>query len=171
MEPYVKAPVQFILDQHESPVFAVLPYAEYMRLIANQNDAHSMAPALSLLSEDGRHIRLPHGGPDAQLDIVELLLVLKARGITDLAINQRAQTLQKFPDDQADTLDPIIRRELLGQDSPYKNTMQAVTEVVDALVETGIFSRAKKSYPCFYRPVNALVVDQEIASRFVQAHT
>jgi len=167
----VKAPVQFILDQNESPMFAVLPYAEYMRLIANQNEVQDTANAPSLLSEDGRYIRLPHGGPDAQLDIVELLLLLESKGITDLAINQRAQTLQKFPDEQADTLDPIIRRELLGKDSPYQNTMQAVTEVVDALVETGIFSRTKKSYSCFYRPVNALILDQEKASRFVKAYT
>ncbi|MDD2113824.1 hypothetical protein NP554_18780 [Pseudomonas asiatica] len=164
----MKSNVQLILDQNEAPIFAVLPYAEYTRLIANQSNPKEALTAPSLLSEDRRYIRLPHGGPGAKLDVVELLDWLNARAITDLAINQRAQTLDKFPQDQSMTLDPIIRRVFLPESSPYKNTMQAVAEVVDALVETGCFKRIKKSYPSFYRAVNALEIDWTEASQFLK---
>jgi len=75
-----------------------------------------------------------------------------------MAVNQRAQSLDKFPQDQWDTLDPFVRRHFLLPSSPYRNTMQVTTEVVDALVDTGMFKRIKKKYPYFYRPVNALEV-------------
>ncbi|WP_256824927.1 hypothetical protein [Pseudomonas kurunegalensis] len=168
----MKSNVQFILDQNEAPMFAVLPYAEYTRLIENQSNPVEALSAPSLLSADRRFIRLPHGGPGAKLDVFKLLDWLNARAITDLAINQRAQTLDKFPQDQSMTLDPIIRRVFLGEGSPYKNTMQAVTEVVDALEETGYFKRTKKSYPSlFYRPVNALEIDWAKAAQFLKGQT
>ena len=82
----------------------------------------------------------------------------------------RAQAYDKFPSNQLDTLDPLIRREFLPANSPYQNTMQATTEVVDALVESGLFIRTKKHFEGFYRPVKALDVCHEAMNAFWVAH-
>ncbi|WP_460421856.1 hypothetical protein [Pseudomonas sp. ZL2] len=166
----MKATVQFILDQNEAPIFAVLPYAEYTRLVENQRTGAEAPLSPSLLSPDGRYIRLPHGGPGAKLDVLAFVKWLEKRSIVNMAINQRAQTLDKFPANQSGTLDPVIRSFFLPQNSPYKNTMQATTDVVDALVETGVFTRIKQSYEYFYRPVNAIEVNWKEAIKFMEKH-
>lgn len=166
----MKSNVQFILDQNEAPVFAVLPFAEYTRLIGNQNNPEEALGSPSLLSADRRFIRLPHGGPGAKLDVLAFVKWLEKRSIINMAVNQRAQTLDKFPHDQMSTLDPVIRTWFLPEGSPYKNTMQATTDVVDALVETGMFTRTKQVYEYFYRPVNAIEVNWEKATEFLKEH-
>jgi hypothetical protein len=155
---------QFITGKDGQPQFAVLPYEDYCNLVNASSDATHVAPR-SLINADRTDITLPNGGPGAYIDLVRLADYFQRRGTCDLginqmdmAVNQRAQSLEKFPSDQRDTLDPFVRRHFLRPDSPYRNTMQVTTEVVDALVDTGMFKRIKKSYPYFYRPVNALEV-------------
>lgn len=149
-------PAQFLLDSTGKPQFAVLPYDTYVALVKAAGETFLLGSQESLLSPDRTKIKLPHGGPGAYLDLVAFAHYWNKRGWRDMAINQRAQSLEKFPTDQENTLDPFIRRHFLPGNSPYKNTMQAVAAVVDALVESGLFTRIKKRYPFFYRPVNAI---------------
>lgn len=48
--------------------------------------------------------------------------------------------------------------------------MQATTAVVDALVETGVFSLSIESLPGYYRPVQSLLINEEAAAEFLQKH-
>ncbi|MEG1038979.1 MAG: hypothetical protein RSE94_03555 [Pseudomonas sp.] len=150
--------VQFIHGDDGEAVFAVMPIGMYRALMAGGVQSEASPSSHPLLNEDHTMIKLPYGGPSAYLHVPDLLAYLKAHGIQHLAINQRAQTYDKFPQEQLMTLDPIIRREFLG-DLRYKNTMQATTEVIDALVATGHFRRIKQRYDgLFIRAVNALEV-------------
>lgn len=147
--------VQFIHNEDGEVEYAVMPIAHYRELISDDFDA-SVIPHHPLLNQDKTMVKLPYGGADTWVCIADLISYLRAQGITHLAINQRAQTLDKFPEEQQMTLDPIIRREFLVDGSPYRNTMQASGEVVDALVSTGLFRRTKKRYDFFNRAVNAI---------------
>lgn len=158
--------VQFLMAEDGTPAFAVLPYAEYLTL--KQSLPGQQLPTQSLLSADGTRILLPNGGPGAYLDLFEFANYVNSRQIPHMAINQRAQALEKFPKEQLEnTLDPLIRQSFLPKDSPYKNTMQATAAVVDALVESGLFIRVKQSYPYFFRPVNAIACQQEAIENFL----
>lgn len=145
--------VQFIHNENGEVEYAVMPIAYYRSLISDGSDSEAPHP---LLTKDKTAIKLPYGGPGTCLIIEDLVNYLKKHGIKDLAINQRAQVLKAYPEEQEMTLDPIIRREFLTEDSSYRNTMQATGEVVDALVSTGRFRRTKKRYDFFNRAVNAL---------------
>ena len=145
--------VQFIHNESGEVEYAVMPIAHYRALIS---DSVEPGAPHSLLTQDKTAIKLPYGGPGTCLVIDDLIKYLKANGIQHLAINQRAQVLENYPEEQEMTLDPIIRREFLVPDSPYRNTMQATGEVIDALVSTGRFRRTKKRYDFFGRAVNAL---------------
>lgn len=148
---------QFIIGKDGKPQFVVLPYNDYLSLIDVSGEGHQVTPP-GLINADRTRITLPNGGPGAHIDLVRLADYFDRRGTINLAINQRAQSLDKFPDDQRDTLEPFIRRHFLPPDSPYRNTMQVTTELVDSLIETGMFKLIKQSYPHFYRPVKALEV-------------
>jgi hypothetical protein len=163
-------PVQFLLGQDGQPQFAVLPYQEYIRFKESLPEANLVLHSASLLSADKTRILLPNGGPGAYIDLIQLVHYFNKFGIIDMAINMRAQTLEKFPNDQKNTLDPLIRCRFLPLDSPYKNTMQATTAVVDALVESGLFSRIKKLYPYFFRPVNAIAPCEAGFKQFIATH-
>ncbi|XEG73997.1 hypothetical protein QA447_07140 [Pseudomonas sp. abacavir_1] len=165
---------QVIYDMNNKPAFAVLPYPEYekiMTLLAEKLDQPS-----PLLSEDGLFIRLPHGGPDACIDLIVLANYCYERSLIAIAIGARQQRLSKFDANQVGALDPLIRMCFLRPDSPYRNTMQATTEVVDALVETGLFKRTKRDFnnakegQQFYRPVLALDVNEDAVKAFVKSH-
>lgn len=145
--------VQFIHNENGEAEYAVMPIAYYRSLTSQGSDSDTAHP---LLTQDKKAVKLPYGGPGTCLVIDDLVDYLKKHGIKDLAINQRAQVLGAYPKEQEMTLDPIIRREFLMQDSSYRNTMQATGEVVDALVSTGRFRRTKKRYDFFNRAVNAL---------------
>lgn len=147
--------VQFIHNEAGEAEYAVMPIRDYRKLVS-ATEAGFEDEAHRLLTEDKKAVRLPYAGPGTVLDIEDLISYLTKHGINDLAINQRAQTLDKFPKEQAMTLDPIIRREFLVPGSPYANTMQASIDVVDALVSTGRFRRTKKRYSFFNRAVNAI---------------
>lgn len=161
--------VQFIESSDGEPLFAVIPYKEYLHL-RSQVPQTGMPVTPSLLSADGRFIRLPNAGPGVFLDVLKLADLVERRGLLDLAINQRAQSLDKFPPEQRSTLDPLIRRAFLPAGSSYTNTMQATNEVVDAIVQTGLFRRIQKTYDLFYRPVKALQVVPEALEKFLAEH-
>lgn len=145
--------------------------------------ATSAAPAVeSLLSADGRFVTLPHGGPDAKIDLHRLGDALCRRGTTLtvlpvgkdgepqklLPIAKKTQKLDDFTGGPANGLDAILRRCFLPEGSPYQNTMQATNAVVDALVETGLFSRTVQSMPGFYRPVQCLAINERELVEFVE---
>lgn len=159
---------QFIRDIDGQPIFAILPIDTYKSLIKDSSE-FEQPPRASLLSADGRYVRLPNAGPDFHLDVLRLVDLLARRGTISLAIAQRAQTLDKFNEDQfRNGLDPLIRRCFLPDGSPYKNTMQASNEVVDALVQTGIFEPAMEKFPAWYRPVKSLKVKKDELLAFIQ---
>lgn len=165
----MKQSVQFIVNEQGLPEYAVLSYERYKQLIeGSTNEAKPVASAL--LCDDQRFIALPYGGSGAQLDVARLADLMQRSGKTQIAINQRAQALDKFPEDQRATLDPLIRRVFLAKDSPYKNTMQATQEVIDALVETGIFHRTQAKFGYSARVVKALEVNQGALHAYLQEH-
>ena len=162
--------VQFLSDDSGRPVFAVLPMAVYQALIANQGTG-ALPAAPSLLCADGRNVRLPYGGPQSRLDVLRLADLCHRLQTTQLAIGQRAQALSEFSEEEVrHGLDPWIRSFFLPEDSPYKNTMQASNEVVDTLVETGIFERATLKFPHYYRAVKSLKIKQAALLAFLKQH-
>lgn len=145
--------VQFILNDQEKPVFAVLPYQAYLDLIKDKDIPEELTVASSLISSDGLKIRLPYGGPGAEIDLIRLVDYCRRSATVSMSINARQQTLDKFSSNQMGSLEYLLRTQFLPKDSPYKNTMQATSEVVDALEQTGIFRRSKREFPGYYRPV------------------
>ncbi|SHN36884.1 hypothetical protein SAMN05192549_108235 [Duganella sacchari] len=163
-------PVQFINDAEGRPLFVVIPYAEYARSSLSTTECE-IAASPSLLSPDGLFIQLPHGGPGAQIDLRQFVDAWTRRGtISVLAVSKRRQTYASFEGEARNGLDAIVRRCFLPDDSPYKNTMQATTAVVDAFVETGIFSLSIESMPGYYRPVQCIRINEENAVAFLQQH-
>ncbi len=164
--------IQFLSNENGEPVFAVLPIATYRELIAGRDAGDQPAAhSTSLLSADGRYVRLPHGGPKAQLDVLRLADLCARKEISCLAVGKRAHALEKFSkEDIQHGLDPLIRSFFLPKDSPYRNTMQAVNDVVDALVETGIFDHAKIRFPHYGRAVNSLKVNPAALQAFLEKH-
>lgn len=160
--------VQLILNDQEKPIFAVLPYQAYLDLIKEQEVPAEYTVASTLMSRDGTKIRLPHGGPGAEIDLVRLVDYCRVSSLVSMSINARQQTLDKFESKQLGSLDYLLRTQFLAKDSPYKNTMQATTEVVDALVHTGIFRRSKRVMDGYYRPVLALDYIAEKGDEFMR---
>ena len=168
--------IQFLSNENGEPVFAVLPIATYRELVATcRDDTIGDRPASpqspSLLSADGRYVRLPHGGPNARLDVLRLADLCARQAISCLAIGKRAQALNLFSREEVrHGLDPMIRSFFLPKDSPYRNTMQAVNDVVNALVETEIFDHAKLNFPHYGRAVNSLKVNPAALQDFLEKH-
>lgn len=173
---------QIISDQNGKPLFALIPYEEYVMLQKNLNERPAAQAVSALLSEDGLRISLPNA-PGEHIDLVRLVdycvrthqecmgsdddfdEVRKEYG-ESFPVNMRAQALANFDARQMGSLDPLIRAKFLSKNSPYRNTMQATTEVVNALVSTGIFHPTKRKFD-FYRPVNALDLNVEAAKEFL----
>lgn len=161
---------QFITGPDGNPVFAVIPYAEFLAL-ESQGEKDATSHSSSLLSEDGLYITLPHGGPGARLDLRQFIDAWVRRGtISMMAVNKRQQGLAKFTGEAVNSLDPILRRCFLPEGSPYVNSMQATTQVVEALVQTGVFRQTVESMPGFYRPVQCIAIDEEKAVEFLRKH-
>lgn len=158
-------PLQFINGDDGRPAFVVIPFAEFSRDYAPVAEAAAPPASESLLSADGLFIRLPHGGRDARLDLRQFIDAWVRNGTVSMAINKRQQPYAKFEYKFLNSLDPILRRCFLPKDSPYRDTMQATTAVVEALLETGLFTLVmdKKDY---YRPVQCLKIDEEKAVAF-----
>jgi hypothetical protein len=163
-------PAQFINGPDGTPAFAVIAYADYLAL-EDQEKKTPTGSSDSLLSEDGLYITLPHGGPGARLDLRQFIDAWVRRGtITIMAVNKRQQGLSKFTGEAVNSLDPILRRCFLPEGSPYVNSMQATTPVVEALVQTGVFRQTVESMPGFYRAVQCIAIDQERAVEFLRKH-
>lgn len=152
---------QFILDNDGNAIFAVLPIDHYRALTGAGQQAKETPQAASLVNTEDWTLKLPFGGMFATIRLVDLLVLMDKHQMKDLAINQRAQSYDKFPQDQMLTLDPILRSLLPPAAAAYKNTMQATTEVVDSLVNCGLFTRIRKKYDYSSRTVNALEVVQD----------
>ena len=163
---------QLIYDANNNPVFAVIPYSEYVKM------SHLVADKLEqpspLFSKDSLFIDLPHGGQNASIDLIVLASYCQNCNITAIPIGARQQRLSKFNHNQLGALDPLLRMCFLSPSSPYRNTMQATTEVIEALVQTGLFTRTRKDFnnpeksQQFYRPVNALNVNKKEVEEFLK---
>ncbi|WP_176050836.1 hypothetical protein [Burkholderia sp. BCC1644] len=167
-------PVQFIHDADGKPVYAVIPIDEYSKMKDAYVTGESPSTQESLLSADLLYITLPHGGPDARIDMRQFVEAWLSRGTSFVAlpmpVNKRRQVYSKFIGNGLNTLDPILRRCFLPDRSPYANTMQATNAVVDALEQTGVFTRTVEGYDGFYRPVQCIRINEEKAREFLQVH-
>lgn len=161
--------IQYINDSQGKPAFAVIPIADFVAM--GTSAAPSLEERSSLLSEDGLSISLPHGG-GAVIDLRQFIYAWIRRGTVSMSmpVNKRRQRYDEFSHETINTLDPVLRRCFLPADSPYRNTMQATTAVVDALVETGVFELVTNSHPGFYRPVQCLRIDEVAANEFIKEH-
>lgn len=177
--------VQFINHPDGSPQFAVIPYREYRKLLQEKTELlakkgyydgcrsldREVDSAEPLLSADGCFITLPNGR-GARLDLRQFIAVwLKSRPSMTMMVNRRNRAYSTFEGEERNTLDPIIRRCFLPPDSPYLNTVQATTAVVEALLQTGIFTEERKSLPGYYRPVKCIVMNEQKARDFFITHS
>ncbi|MGZ9568792.1 hypothetical protein ACVTTK_05435 [Alcaligenes nematophilus] len=160
---------QFINDAMNNPLFAIIPIDLY-RQLQQQGADLDPAPRPSLLSEDGRFVTLPYGGPDARIDVALFICLWHRQGLWQMPINKRAHKYSDFPENRTMTLDPVIRRVFLNPGSAYVNTMQASDDVVEALVETGAFKRVKVANPSFSRPVDGIEIIASGADKFLEQH-
>lgn len=85
-------------------------------------------------SRSSTWIALPYGGPEAGFYAERLVDALKERGTTEIVIGAVAAPIDKI---KPDSLDYLLRTRYAKSTS----TMQAVTGVIDALVETKLFER------------------------------
>lgn len=191
-----KPNVQFITDDNGIPIYAVIPISHYEALTMHytaieeapspliQDDRYILLPEapgeridlyrlvdyclrqalVAFAADDDREQTLKDYLKTLPVEISEEALSEFKKGIP---INARTQALRVFEKEFSAGLDPLIRRHFLPKDSPYRNTMQATTAVVDALVKTGLFSRSKRKFN-FYRPVNALDFNLEAAREFMK---
>lgn len=163
--------VQFITDENNNRIFAVVPIKLYETLIEGQDNPVSIQTKSPLLSADGRYVFFLNAETHAKFDVLQLVDLLKRLGAKNIAIAQRAQTLDKFEKNQIlNGLDPMLRTFFLPKDSPYRNTMQANNELVDALVETGIFQHTIAKFDAWYRPVKSLKINQQALESFIENH-
>lgn len=149
-------------DASGNPIQVLLSWVEYQKLINPEK------PGKSLETNDPNRIRLPGTNGLMALDVQALVENLHVLGAVVIPINCKAQALDAFGENENVTLEVVVRC-MLGQESPYKNTMQCTNALVDALVETGRFERCRAKsaklqinhscpYPLkqFYRPVHCL---------------
>jgi len=161
--------LQFINDANGNPAYVVIPYEEYQRNETMNIDADETKVSTSLLSTDGLYVTLPHGGPGAKIDLRRFIDAWVRRGTNwVVAISKRQQAYDKFENELKNGLDAILRRCFLPPNSPYMNTMQATTAVVDALVETGVFRYSIEKIPGYYRAVQCIHINVEEALEFLE---
>lgn len=184
-------PIQYANASDGTRTHVIIPVDEferdYMRVGTTNAAPPSDSVSESLLSADKLFIKLPHGGPDAKIDVHAFAYAFCRRGTTDsvlpvVPVVPIAKKTQKLADFEAkrdnenkivgpiNGLDAMLRRCCLPEGSPYRDTMQATTAVVDALVETGLFKRTIQTMPGFYRPVQCLSVVEDKIVAFVKEH-
>lgn len=150
--------VQFLHNQFGEAIFAILPIETYKALLlgSSQETAEQVKTSPLLFGEgDNLSVRLPYGGPDAAVKIKDIISKFKNLGVNEMAVNARAQSLDKFSEDQQHTLDPVLRRMLPHS---YQNTMQATKDVVDALVASGYFKLDRRKFPYSDRAVKSITL-------------
>ncbi|WP_186214102.1 hypothetical protein [Burkholderia gladioli] len=177
-------PIQYVNASDGTPTHVIIPINEFKRdyVPVGSTNVATASESESLLSADKLFIKLPHGGPNAKIDVHAFAHAFCRRGTTDtvlpvVPIAKKTQKLADFEGTRDDNkrvvvgpingLDAMLRRCCLPEGSPYRDTMQATTAVVDALVETGLFKRTTQTMDGFYRPVQCLSVVQEKIIAFV----
>ncbi|KXK67899.1 hypothetical protein BC89_28615 [Pseudomonas monteilii] len=128
---------QFILGEDGQPIFAVVPYPEYADLFGTaraEPTGHADHPIpLS--------IPLPNAGASAAIDLPRFVEYWVRCGIQSLPINKRAKPFHQFEGRELFSLEALIRTCFISES--YRNTMQAVNEVTDQLVDTGLFREVR----------------------------
>lgn len=166
----------FLYDAHGAPVFAILPYKRYQILLEAANQSANIPdPKITEITE----IPLPYGGA-ATINLIRLTDFFERlfkKGISSIPIDARNEVLDQLrkryltPEEQKyPGLDILIRLHFLPKDSGYRNTRQAVREVVDCLENTGIFTLTKEVFPNSYRAVNALKYCPEAGEKYLEKH-
>lgn len=100
-------------------------------------------------SRSSTWIALPYGGPEAGFYAERLADALKERGAQEIVIGAVAAPIDKI---KPDSLDYLLRTRYAKSTS----TMQAVTEVIDALVATNLFERVNIPGTNSNRPIKAI---------------
>lgn len=165
---------QILKDEHGNPLFAVIPYLDYLGLLKELDEKNQQAPV-----SNATEIPLPYS-KGAFLDVirfVDFFHRLHQQGINSIPVDARNEVLDSLleryttPESQKHPgLDVLIRLYFLPADSPYKNTRQAVKEVVHSLENTGIFTLTRETFPNFYRAVNAIQYDPNAGLAYLQKH-
>lgn len=153
---------QFILDENQDPIFAIIPYGEYTKLFI---PAVQVVEA-ELSQEIPLTIRLPNAGAGAAIDLPRFVDYWVRNGILSMPINQRAKAFKEFTGREKFTVEALVRACFVPES--YRNTMQMVGEVTSQIVATGLFrevkfdrAQFKEGYP-FVRS-QALITDEDKA--------
>ncbi|WP_247842260.1 hypothetical protein [Pseudomonas sp. MWU12-3103b] len=128
---------QFILGEDGQPIFAVIPYAEY----ADVFGAARAEPTGHVDHPIPLSIPLPNAGASAAIDLPRFVEYWVRCGIQSLPINKRAKPFHEFEGRELFSLEALIRTCFISES--YRNTMQAVNEVTDKLVDTGLFREVR----------------------------
>lgn len=151
---------QFILDENQDPIFAIIPYCEYTKLFI---PAVQVGEA-ELSQEIPLTIRLPNAGAGAAIDLPRFVDYWVRNGILSMPINQRAKAFKEFTGREKFTVEALVRACFVPES--YRNTMQMVGEVTSQIVATGLFrevkfdcAQFKEGYP-FVRS-QALINDED----------
>jgi hypothetical protein len=175
---------QFIFDEHQKPLFAIVPYDEYTQVFSDKSQPSADASA----HEIPLSISLPNAGANAAIDLPRFVEYWVRCGIQSLPINKRAKPLHEFEGRERFSLEALIRICFISPS--YQNTMQAVNEVTDQLVQTGLFHEVRfnkaqlipdqvfkrehailnASIQPYTRTVNCLEIDYPKAADFCKKH-
>lgn len=133
-------PTQFILDENKTPLFAVIPYHEYVKLVPQQIE--KMAdPEPKPAKNAPLSIRLPNAGATAAIDLHSFVDYWARKGLLAMPINQRAKPFKEFIGRERFTVEALVRACFVPES--YRNTMQMVNDVTNAIVATGLFREVK----------------------------
>lgn len=164
---------QLLTDEHGTPLFAVIPYASYLDLL-KAADQNSILPISEI-----KEIPLPYSG-GYSVDLIRLVEFFNRRdqaGFHSIPVDARNEVLDKLMERYLSPeshdypgLDILLRLFFLPEHSPYRNTRQAVREVIEALENTGIFRLTRESFPNSYRAVNALTYDRNAGVAYLLHH-
>lgn len=114
-----------------------------------ENALKALGTSIKKGSRSSTWIVLPYGGPEAGFYAERLVDTFKELKVTEMVIGAVAGPLSQI---KTDSLDYLLRTRYAKSTS----TMQAVTEVVDALVATGMFVRVNVPGTNNSRPLKAI---------------
>ncbi len=98
-------------------------------------------------------ISLPNGGPGAGFDAIELKQYMVKNNLSCIIKGACKCTLNQH--NKPRSLDYWLRKH---KNTTYKDTMQAVDEVIDQLVYSGLFSRTQCTCPTSNRLYKGLAL-------------
>jgi len=156
---------QVIYDVNQNPVFVVVPYNdEYKRAFGIESQHSDMRTT----HEIPLVITLPNAGAGAVIDLPRFVEYWVRCGIQSLPVNKRAKPLRDFKGRERFSLEALIRTCFITE--PYRNTMQAVNEVTDQLIGTGLF-REVRFNQAQLRPDQNLDREQAILQAEIQPYS